>query len=51
MSWALRHDLSSYDASYVALAELTNAPLATLDARIGRPPGLRCEVSVPEVPR
>ncbi len=42
--WELRHNLSSYDASYVALAELVEAPLITLDRRIGRCPELRCEV-------
>jgi predicted nucleic acid-binding protein len=41
----LRQHLSSYDASYVALAELTGAMLVTLDRRIGRAPGLRCPVA------
>ena len=35
--WELRHNLSSYDASYVALAELIEAPLVTLDRRIAVP--------------
>lgn len=43
-AWELRANLTIYDASYVALAELLEAPLVTLDARIGRAPGLRCEV-------
>jgi len=46
-SWQLRDNLSIYDASYVAVAELTGATLATLDGRIGRAPGLRCEVVSP----
>ncbi|MGH9284238.1 MAG: type II toxin-antitoxin system VapC family toxin [Acidimicrobiales bacterium] len=46
-SWQLRDSLSIYDASYVAVAELTGATLATLDGRIGRAPGLRCEVVSP----
>jgi predicted nucleic acid-binding protein len=46
-AWELRENLSVYDASYVALAELTGAPLATLDRRIGRAPGLRCTVATP----
>lgn len=46
-AWELRKNLSIYDASYVALAELTGAPLVTLDRRIGRAPGLKCTVSTP----
>lgn len=46
-SWDLRKNLSSYDASYVALAELTGATLITLDRRISRAPNLRCKVSTP----
>jgi predicted nucleic acid-binding protein len=46
-AWELRQNLSLYDASYVALAELTGAPLATLDRRIRRAPGLRCTVATP----
>jgi predicted nucleic acid-binding protein len=46
-TWELRHNLSSYDASYVALAELTSATLVTLDRRIARAPGLRCAISTP----
>lgn len=45
--WALRHNLSSYDASYVAVAEMIDADLVTLDRRISRAPGLRCLVQVP----
>ena len=43
-AWALRANLTMYDASYVALAELLDAPLVTLDARIARAPGVRCVV-------
>jgi predicted nucleic acid-binding protein len=46
-AWALRRNLSSYDASYVALAELTGATLVTLDRRIGRAPDLRCAIATP----
>lgn len=45
--WELRQNLSSYDASHVALAELTNTTLVTLDQRIARAPGLRCAVLTP----
>lgn len=43
-AWELRANLSSYDASYVALAELIGAKLVTLDRRIGRAPDLRCQI-------
>jgi predicted nucleic acid-binding protein len=45
--WELRRNLSSYDASYVTLAELTAATLVTLDQRIRRAPHLRCTVATP----
>jgi predicted nucleic acid-binding protein len=45
--WDLRHNLSSYDASYVALAELTEASLVTLDRRIAGAPGVRCSIATP----
>jgi len=41
--WALRSNLSSYDAWHVALAEALDAPLATLDKRLINTPGPRCE--------
>ena len=44
-SWELRDDRSSYDASYVALAELMQATLVTLDQRIAHAPNLRCSVA------
>jgi len=43
----LRANLSVYDASYVALAELADATLVTLDRRIGGAPGLHCSVATP----
>ena len=46
-AWELRRNLSIYDASYVALAELVDTTLVTLDKRMGRAPGLRCTVSTP----
>lgn len=47
--WQLRDNLSAYDASYVALAELLDCALLTADGRLGRAPGIRCPVTV--VPR
>ncbi|MFZ5870924.1 MAG: type II toxin-antitoxin system VapC family toxin [Actinomycetota bacterium] len=46
-AWDLRRNLSTYDASYVALAELLGTPLVTLDRRLSRAPGLRCSVASP----
>ncbi|MGL5859313.1 MAG: type II toxin-antitoxin system VapC family toxin [Angustibacter sp.] len=45
--WELRANLTGYDASYVAVAELSGAPLVTLDRKISRAPDLRCDVIVP----
>jgi predicted nucleic acid-binding protein len=45
--WELRHNLTSYDAWYVALAEAIAADLATLDRRLSRAPGLRCGFATP----
>lgn len=45
--WALRHNLSAYDATYVALAEMTGATaLVTTDARLACAPGIRCPVEM-----
>jgi len=46
-TWQLRANLSVYDGSYVALAEMTGTPLATLDARITRAPGVACVIASP----
>jgi predicted nucleic acid-binding protein len=46
--WQLRHNLSAYDAWYVAVAEALDAPLATLDARLAVAPGPRCSFLLPE---
>jgi predicted nucleic acid-binding protein len=42
--WQLRTNLTAYDAAYVALAELVNAPLVTLDGRLSRTPGIGCRI-------
>jgi predicted nucleic acid-binding protein len=44
--WSLRSNLSSYDASYVALAESLDCPLITSDRRLANAPGSRCEFIV-----
>jgi len=35
-AWALRHNVTFYDALYVALAESLDCPLITLDGRLAR---------------
>ena len=45
--WELRFNLTSYDAWYVALAEVLQFPLVTLDRKLSRASGPRCEVIVP----
>jgi predicted nucleic acid-binding protein len=37
-AWRLRANLTLYDAAYVALAELLDAPLVTCDAALARAP-------------
>lgn len=46
-AWQLRKNLTIYDAAYVALAELTDATLVTLDRAISRAPGPRCRIATP----
>lgn len=48
--WELRENVTPYDASYVAMAELLDAPLATVDDRLASAPGLRCQVLTPGGP-
>jgi predicted nucleic acid-binding protein len=44
--WELRTTLTAYDAIYVALAELLDAPLLTCDGRIASAPGHHATVEV-----
>lgn len=44
--WELRENVSVYDASYVALAEILDATLLTADARLASAPGPRCRIEV-----
>lgn len=44
--WELRVNVSTYGASYVALAELLDCALLTGDARLARAPGIRCLTTV-----
>ncbi len=45
--WSLRHNLTVYDASYVALAEMLDCQLATLDRRLANAPGIHCRFALP----
>lgn len=44
--WELRHNLSAYDAVYVALSEALDAPLVTADRRLADAPGHHADVEV-----
>ncbi len=46
-AWALRSNLTSYDAWYVALAEVLGCPLVTLDRKLSRATGPTCDIIVP----
>lgn len=45
--WALRDNLTAYDAAYVILARLLNATLVTRDTRLAKAPGLGIAVITP----
>lgn len=45
--WELRANVTAYDAWYVALAEVLDGPLVTLDHRLARAPGTRCDFRLP----
>jgi predicted nucleic acid-binding protein len=45
--WELRHNVTSYDAWYVALAEALKLPLATLDEELAKSNGAACEFLTP----
>ena len=46
--WELRHNLTSYDAWYVAIAEALRLPLVTLDKRLARATGPTCDFLTPD---
>jgi predicted nucleic acid-binding protein len=45
-AWALRDNVSFYDALYVTVAELTDLPLVTADAKLGLAQGPRASIEV-----
>jgi len=44
--WTLRHNVSAYDAAYVALARVLSCDLVTADARLAGVPSLGIRVVV-----
>lgn len=44
--WALRENMTAYDAVYVALAEALRAPFITRDRRLAAAPGHRARIEV-----
>jgi predicted nucleic acid-binding protein len=42
--WQLRHNITPYDAAYVALAETLNAPLLTRDRKLATTKGHRARI-------
>ena len=45
-AWQLRSSVRSWDALYVALAEVMDAPVLTLDSRLASAIGPRCSIEV-----
>jgi predicted nucleic acid-binding protein len=45
-AYALRANVTAYDATYIALAEALSCTLVTGDARLSRAPGINCDVEV-----
>ena len=45
--WALRKNITSYDACYVALAEALDCSLATLDISLKNASGTKCSFAIP----
>lgn len=45
-AWELRHAITIYDASYVALAEKLRVPLVTTDAKLARSNGHKAEIEL-----
>ena len=44
--WELRHNVTSYDATYIALAEELDCPLLTADARLATATGPLCSFTI-----
>jgi predicted nucleic acid-binding protein len=44
--WELRHNLTAYDATFIALAEVLAAPLITCDGRLASAPGHNAQIEL-----
>lgn len=44
--WELRHNITPYDAAYVALAEVLDAPLLTRDRKLAKSKGHHARIEV-----
>jgi predicted nucleic acid-binding protein len=44
--WELRHNITAYDAAYIALAEALSAPLLTADRRLAKASGHSAVIEV-----
>ena len=49
--WALRHNVTAYDATYLALAESLAAPVLTCDTRLATTSGHRATVELVRINR
>ena len=45
-AWELRHNLTPYDAAYVALAETLDCPLVTADGKLAAIRGVECTIEL-----
>jgi predicted nucleic acid-binding protein len=46
--WALKENITAYDAAYVALAEALDAPLVTGDRKLAKAPGILAAIELLE---
>lgn len=44
--WDLKHNMTAYDAVYIALAEGLSSPLLTCDSRLSEAPGHQAEIEL-----
>lgn len=44
--WDLRHNVTAYDAAYLALAEALSAPLVTRDSKLASAPGHQARIEL-----